>query len=101
MSDVCERAKKEEHALKNAVIKKLVEQGKSTGRKRKRRKKEIKESVEHIHQRSLNDKEAFVSASSHLQFVEGAPCAVFVVGICMNVKCMHERRKEFANLTSD
>lgn len=44
---------------------------------------------------------AFVSASSHLQFVEGAPCAVFVFGICMNVKCMHERRKEFANLTSD
>lgn len=54
MSDVCERAKKEKHALKNAVIKKLVEPGKST--ERKRRKKEIKESVEHIHQRSLNDK---------------------------------------------
>lgn len=56
MSDVCERAKKRETCPKNAVIKKLVEQVKSTGRKRKRRKKEIKESVEHIHQRSLNDK---------------------------------------------
>lgn len=43
MSDVCERAKKEKHALKNAVIKKLVEPGKSTERKRKRRKKEIKD----------------------------------------------------------
>lgn len=56
MSDVCERAKKEKHALKNAVIKKLVEPGRRTERKRKRRKKEIKDSVEHIHQRSLNDK---------------------------------------------
>lgn len=41
-----------ERSLKTTLIKKLVEPGRDSNR----RKKEIKESVEYIHQRSPNDK---------------------------------------------
>lgn len=36
---------------------------------------------------------AFVSASSHLQFVEGALCTVLLFNICMNIKLMHEEMR--------
>lgn len=50
------KKERKKHPLKSGVIKELVEPGGGPGSKRKRWKKEIKDSVEYIHQRSLNDK---------------------------------------------
>lgn len=52
-----EGSEQEEHSLKTALIKKLVEQdGEAEREWGAWRKEEIKDSVEHAHQRALNDK---------------------------------------------